>query len=109
MIRLMEPLGLKGAWLFSPRIHGDNRGAFLEWFKRDELDRPMEVAQANCSISVRGTLRGVHFADVPPGQAKHVTCVSGSILDVIVDVRTGSPTFGQYVAVELDDRDRRAV
>lgn len=109
MIRIMDPLDLDGAWLFSPRIHGDHRGAFLEWFKKDGLDRPLEVAQANCSISVRGTLRGVHFSDVPPGQAKYVTCVSGSVLDVIVDVRTGSPTFGRSVAVELDDQRRRAV
>ncbi|GAB2938883.1 dTDP-4-dehydrorhamnose 3,5-epimerase [Nonomuraea fastidiosa] len=109
MIRFMDPLGLDGAWLHTPKIHGDHRGAFLEWFKQDALDRPMDVAQANCSISVRGTLRGVHFSDVPPGQAKYVTCVSGSVLDVIVDVRTGSPTFGEHVAVELDDRRRRAV
>ncbi|MEW9553863.1 dTDP-4-dehydrorhamnose 3,5-epimerase family protein [Nonomuraea sp. NPDC050783] len=109
MIRLMEPLGLNGAWLFTPRIHGDRRGAFLEWFRNDGLAHPMDVAQANCSISVKGTLRGVHFADVPPGQAKYVTCVAGRVLDVVVDVRTGSPTFGRSVAVELDDRERRAV
>ncbi|MET8865546.1 dTDP-4-dehydrorhamnose 3,5-epimerase family protein [Nonomuraea sp. NPDC004580] len=105
----MDPLGLDGAWLLSPQIHDDHRGSFLEWFRRDALDRPMDVAQANCSISVRGTLRGVHFSDVPPGQAKYVTCVSGSVLDVVVDVRTGSPTFGRSVAIELDDRRRRAV
>ncbi|MER6576407.1 dTDP-4-dehydrorhamnose 3,5-epimerase family protein [Nonomuraea sp. NPDC001023] len=105
----MDPLDLAGARLFSPRIHGDHRGSFLEWFKRDELDRPMEVAQANCSTSFKGTLRGVHFSSVPPGQAKFVTCVSGKVLDVVVDVRTGSPTFGRSVTVELDDRRRQAV
>ena len=65
--------------------------------------------QANASVSAKGVLRGIHFADVPPGQAKYVTCVKGSVLDVIVDIRVGSPTFGQWTSVLLDDRDRRAV
>ena len=97
----MDPLGFDGAWLFSPRIHTDRRGAFLEWFRNDDLDRPLELAQANCSVSTRGVLRGVHYADVPPGQAKYVTCVSGSVLDVAVDLRRSSPSFGRHVAVEL--------
>ena len=59
-------------------------------------------------MSRRGVIRGIHFADVPPGQAKYVTCVRGAILDVVVDLRAGSPTFGQWVAVRLDER-RRAV
>ena len=54
-------------------------------------------------------VRGIHFADVPPGQAKYVTCVSGAVLDVVVDIRVGSPTFGDWEAVRLDDTDRRAV
>ena len=65
--------------------------------------------QANASVSAKGVVRGIHFADVPPGQAKYVTCVKGSVLDVIVDIRVGSPTFGQWTSVLLDDRDRRAV
>jgi dTDP-4-dehydrorhamnose 3,5-epimerase len=105
----MDPLGFDGAWLFTPRIHTDRRGAFLEWFKSDELDRPLELAQANCSVSTRGVLRGVHFTDVPPGQAKYITCVSGSVLDVAVDLRTGSPTFGRWTAVRLDEESRQAV
>lgn len=60
-------------------------------------------------MSARGVLRGVHFADVPPGQAKYVTCVSGAILDVVVDLRVGSPTFGEWEAVRLDDAERRAL
>ena len=68
-----------------------------------------EIAQANCSVSRRGVVRGVHFASVPPGQAKYVTCVSGAVLDVIVDVRVGSPTYGRWEAVRLDDTSRRAV
>jgi dTDP-4-dehydrorhamnose 3,5-epimerase len=69
----------------------------------------MDVAQANCSVSRLGVIRGVHFADVPPGQAKYVSCVSGAILDVIVDLRVGSPSYGQWEAVRLDDQDRRSV
>ena len=60
-------------------------------------------------MSARGVVRGIHFADVPPGQAKYVTCVRGAVLDVIVDLRVGSPTFGRWEGVRLDDVDRRAV
>lgn len=69
----MEALGIDGAWAFTPRVHRDGRGSFLEWFRADELDRSLgyrpEVAQGNCSVSERGVIRGIHFADVPPGQA----------------------------------------
>jgi dTDP-4-dehydrorhamnose 3,5-epimerase len=68
-----------------------------------------DLRQANCSVSAAGVLRGVHFADVPPGQAKYVTCAAGAVLDVIVDIRVGSPTFGRHDTVLLDDTDRRAV
>jgi dTDP-4-dehydrorhamnose 3,5-epimerase len=61
------------------------------------------------SVSARGTVRGIHFADVPPGQAKYVTCVAGAVLDVVVDIRVGSPTFGQWESVRLDTVERRAV
>ncbi|MCW2913249.1 MAG: dTDP-4-dehydrorhamnose 3,5-epimerase [Actinomycetia bacterium] len=109
----MEQLGLGAAYLFTPRIHGDHRGSFLEWFRADalenEIGHPLDLAQANCSLSARGVLRGVHFADVPPGQAKYVTCVRGAILDVVVDLRVGSPTFGQWEAVRLDDEKRQAL
>ena len=108
-----EALDINGAWVFTPRIHDDGRGSFLEWFQgRDFQSRAgyrLEVAQANCSVSRRGVTRGIHFADVPPGQAKYVTCVSGTITDVVVDLRAGSPSFGRWAAVELDDRDRRAI
>ena len=69
----------------------------------------MRLAQANCSVSAAGTVRGIHYADVPPGQAKYVTCVAGRVLDVVVDIRTGSPTYGKWEAVELDTQHRRAV
>lgn len=109
----MDPLGIAGAWVYTPRIHHDDRGSFLEAFRGEQLaaaaGRELEVAQVNCSVSRRGVIRGVHFADVPPGQAKYVTCTSGAILDVIVDLRAGSPSFGQWEGVELDSRTRRAV
>ena len=109
----MEPLDIDGAWVFTPRIHPDDRGVFLEWFRSDELSGCLgyqpDVAQGNCSVSRRGVIRGIHFADVPPGQAKYVTCVSGAVLDVAVDLRVGSPTFGRWEAVPLDDESRCAL
>jgi dTDP-4-dehydrorhamnose 3,5-epimerase len=109
----IEPLGIEGAWVVTPKIHGDARGAFLEWFKHPTftgaVGHRFTLEQANCSVSARGVLRGIHFADVPPSQAKYVTCVSGAVLDVIVDIRVGSPTFGQWESVRLDDSERRAV
>jgi dTDP-4-dehydrorhamnose 3,5-epimerase len=109
----IRSLTIEGAYELSPSLHGDPRGLFLEWFRPDELaaeiGHPMAVAQANMSVSARGVVRGIHFADVPPGQAKYVTCVRGAVLDVIVDIRVGSPTFGRWEGVRLDDTDRRAV
>lgn len=109
----MDALDIDGAWVFTPRIHGDHRGSFLEWFTDAELraaaGHSMEVMQANCSVSQRGVIRGIHFSDVPPGQAKYVSCVSGTIVDVVVDIRTGSPGFGTWQAVTLDDRNRQAL
>ena len=109
----MKPLGIDGAWLATPRIHQDGRGSFLEWFRGDEfaddIGYRFGLAQANCSISRRGVLRGIHFADVPPGQAKYVTCLSGEVLDVVVDLRVGSPGFGRWEAARLDDQTRRVM
>jgi dTDP-4-dehydrorhamnose 3,5-epimerase len=109
----MEPIGIDGAWIFTPEIHRDGRGSFLEWFRGDELAghlgyRP-GIAQGNCSLSRQGVVRGIHFADVPPGQAKYVTCVNGAVLDVVVDLRVGSPTFARWEAVRLDDGTRSAL
>jgi dTDP-4-dehydrorhamnose 3,5-epimerase len=106
-------LDIAGAFEVTPVQHGDRRGLFLEWYRADqlaaELGHPMRLAQANMSVSARGVVRGIHFADVPPGQAKYVTCTRGAVVDVVVDVRVGSPTFGRWEAVRLDDVDRRAV
>lgn len=108
-----RPLAVPGAWEFTPPQHGDDRGLFLEWFTDSsfsaEIGHPLRLAQANCSVSRRGVLRGIHYADVPPGQAKYVTCLSGAVLDVVVDLRVGAPSFGTWDSVRLDDVDRRAV
>ncbi len=109
----VDELKVPGAWSFTPRQFPDPRGVFLEWFKADGLEEVLghrfAVAQANHSVSARGTLRGVHFADVPPGQAKYVYCTRGAVIDVVVDIRVGSPTFGTSDCVRLDDVDRRGI
>jgi dTDP-4-dehydrorhamnose 3,5-epimerase len=109
----IRSLGIEGAYEITPVQHSDLRGTFAEWYRFDQLaaevGHPLRLAQANISVSAAGVVRGVHYADVPPGQAKYVGCVKGSGVDVIVDVRVGSPTFGQWVTVRLDDTDRRAV
>ena len=109
----MDPLGIQGAWSVTPRIHTDDRGSFLEWFRPNDLALALgyrlDIAQANCSVSRRGVLRGVHFADIPPGQAKYISCLHGAILDVVVDIRVGSPTYARWEAVRLDDVNRRSV
>lgn len=106
-------LAIGGAWEITPRQFGDPRGVFLEWFKSvpfgESTGHAFDLRQANLSVSAAGVVRGIHFADVPPGQAKYVTCVKGAVLDVVVDIRVGSPTFGTWDSVLLDDADRRAV
>ncbi|HMM95459.1 dTDP-4-dehydrorhamnose 3,5-epimerase [Phycicoccus sp.] len=109
----VEPLSIEGAFVVTPRQHRDDRGVFLESFRGDVLaehlgHRP-DVVQSNVSVSSRGTVRGIHVSNVPPGQAKYVTALTGSLLDVVVDLRTGSPTFGRHEAVLLDTDERRAV
>ena len=93
--------------------HGDARGRFTEWYRADVLAEALgfqlTVAQANHSVSARGALRGVHFALVPPGQAKYVYCPAGRVLDVVLDVRVGSPAFGVHDSVLLDSEQPRAV
>jgi dTDP-4-dehydrorhamnose 3,5-epimerase len=109
----MEPISIGGAWTFTPALYSDDRGYFLEQFRAAEVAEVAgywpETAQANCSLSRRGVVRGIHFSDVPPGQAKYVSCVSGAILDVVVDIRVGSPGYGRWEAVRLDDQNRRSL
>jgi dTDP-4-dehydrorhamnose 3,5-epimerase len=109
----VRELSVIGALEVTPVQHPDDRGVFLEWFREDRFaeatGHAFRLAQANCSVSSAGTLRGIHVAEVPPGQAKFVTCLHGAVLDVVVDLRVGSPTFGAWDSVVLDDVDRRAV
>ncbi|MEF3405217.1 dTDP-4-dehydrorhamnose 3,5-epimerase [Agromyces sp. CCNWLW203] len=109
----IRELGVSGSFEITPRQFGDDRGMFAEWYRFDALEQAvgtaLDLRQANMSVSKRGVLRGIHFADVPPGQAKYVTAVRGAVLDFVVDVRVGSPTFGQWDSVLLDEVDRRAV
>lgn len=101
------------AYEITPVLWEDDRGVFLEWYRFDRLEEtighPLELRQANTSVSKRGVVRGIHFADVPHGQAKYVTVARGAILDFVVDIRVGSPTFGQWDSAVLDDKDHRAV
>jgi dTDP-4-dehydrorhamnose 3,5-epimerase len=109
----VRQLSIAGAWVHEPKVFPDSRGSFHEWFKGPDFAEAaghgLQLAQANCSVSARGTLRGIHFADVPPSQAKYVKCVRGAVLDVIVDIRVGSPTYKQWEAVRLDDVDHHSV
>jgi dTDP-4-dehydrorhamnose 3,5-epimerase len=104
---------IPGVLSFTPLLRPDDRGVFLEAFKGDvfaeAVGHEFHLKQTNISVSRAGTVRGVHFADVPPGQAKYVQCFAGRILDVVVDIRVGSPTFGLWDAVELDDVERKAL
>jgi dTDP-4-dehydrorhamnose 3,5-epimerase len=109
----VRELKIPGAWEITPAVHGDSRGLFYEWLTDREFSavtgHRLDVRQANCSVSSAGVLRGLHFAQLPPSQAKYVTCVSGSVFDVVVDIRLGPPTFGQWDSVLLDDKDRRTI
>ena len=104
---------IEGVWIFTPILRADDRGVFLESFKEsaftEATGHPFDLKQMNISVSKKGTVRGIHFADVPPGQAKYVQCFDGRILDIVVDIRVGSPTFGQWQAVELDSESRQGL
>jgi dTDP-4-dehydrorhamnose 3,5-epimerase len=106
-------LSVPGAWEITPQVHTDSRGLFFEWFTdsgfTEFAGHRLDLRQANCSVSSAGVLRGVHFAQLPPSQAKYVTCLTGSVFDVIIDIRVGSPTFGKWDAVVLDDQHHRSV
>ncbi|MEB3982985.1 dTDP-4-dehydrorhamnose 3,5-epimerase [Mycobacterium sp. 663a-19] len=108
----VRKLAVPGAWEITPDIHGDSRGLFFEWLTERGFTgfagHSLDVRQANCSVSAAGVLRGLHFAQLPPSQAKYVTCVSGAVFDVVVDIRLGSPTFGRWDSVVLDDSERRS-
>ncbi|GAB2650998.1 dTDP-4-dehydrorhamnose 3,5-epimerase family protein [Nocardia goodfellowii] len=106
-------LAVPGAWVMTPRLLGDERGTFAETFKASEFEkatgRTFDLCQVNTSVSAAGVLRGIHYTEDPPGQAKYVTCVRGAFFDVVVDLRPGSPTYGHWDSVLLDDVHRRSV
>jgi dTDP-4-dehydrorhamnose 3,5-epimerase len=103
----VRELKIKGVWLAQFPSQIDNRGMFREWFKADEiknsLGRSFEVQQANISCSELGVIRGIHYSLNKNGQGKWITCVTGSIWDVVVDIRPTSPTFKEWIGVELND------
>lgn len=106
-------LDVPGVIEFTPAIFRDARGQFVAPFQQssfaDATGQQLQLAQANQSVSRRGVIRGVHFSDVPPGQAKYVHCSRGALLDVAIDVRLGSPTFGRWCSALLDATNCRAV
>ncbi len=105
------PTTLPGLIVVEPTVHGDSRGFFLESYREDrlaELGITDAWVQDNHARSGRGVIRGMHFA-LPPGQAKLVRCVRGTVIDVVVDIRRGSPTYGKWEAIELDDVSQRMV
>ena len=109
----LTPLGIEGAWLAESPVWNDERGFFREWFKAEDVNRAtgrdFGIEQANISVSSAGTLRGIHYSIATRGQAKWITCVSGSIKDVIVDISPASQTFGNWIEVELNGDSGKAV
>jgi dTDP-4-dehydrorhamnose 3,5-epimerase len=109
----IRELSIPDAYEITPILREDDRGTFLEWYRFDVLEQaighPLILRQANTSVSRRGVVRGIHFADIPPGQAKYVTATHGAVLDYVIDIRVGSPTFGRWDTVRLDDVDRKAI
>jgi epimerase EvaD len=109
----MRELSIPDAYEISTDVFPDDRGSFLNPFRGDVLaeaiGHPLQIMQTNHSASKRGVVRGVHFALLPPGQAKYVYVPRGAALDIVVDIRIGSPTYGEHQAVQLDDRDFRAM
>lgn len=109
----IRELAVPDAFEVTPKQFADDRGVFLEWYRFDRLEEAvghrLDLRQANTSVSHRGVVRGIHFADVPMGQAKYVTATRGAVLDFAIDIRVGSPTFGSWDSVLLDEVDRRAI
>ena len=109
----IRELSIPDAYEITPVQHADDRGLFLEFYRFDRLEEavghPLDLKQGNTSVSRRGSVRGIHFADIPPSQAKYVMAPRGAVLDFVIDIRVGSPTFGRWDSVLLDDTDRRAI
>jgi dTDP-4-dehydrorhamnose 3,5-epimerase len=107
------PLSIEGSWKIDFQRFDDNRGYFYESFKEEDfkthIGRNFKIKQTNTSSSSKGSVRGIHFAMVPPSQAKLVQCQRGSIRDYVIDIRVGSPTFGKFEVVELGENYASAV
>jgi dTDP-4-dehydrorhamnose 3,5-epimerase len=107
------PLSIDGSWKIDFQRFDDNRGYFYESFKEEDfkthIGRNFKINQTNTSSSSKGSVRGIHFAMVPPSQAKLVQCQRGSIIDYVIDIRVGSPTFGKFEVVELGESSASAV
>ena len=109
----IRELSVPDSYEFTPIQRADDRGVFLEWYRFDKLadtiGHPIALRQANTSVSKRGVVRGIHFADFPIGQAKYVTVTHGAVLGYVIDIRVGSPTLGKWDSVLLDTLNRRAI
>lgn len=109
----IRELEIPDAYEITPRQHPDDRGLFFEFYRFDRLEEAvghsLDLKQGNTSVSRRGSVRGIHFADIPPSQAKYVIAPRGAVLDFVIDIRVGSPTYGRWDSVLLDDVDRRAI
>jgi dTDP-4-dehydrorhamnose 3,5-epimerase len=107
------PLSINGSWKIEFQRFDDNRGYFYESFKaedfKSQIGRNFLIKQTNTSSSSKGSVRGIHYALVPPSQAKLVQCQRGSIKDYVIDIRVGSPTFGQFEEIELNENSASAV
>jgi len=102
--------GIPGVWIIEPKVFADERGYFMEAYKQEEFEAhigKVNFIQENESCSTKGVLRGLHYQSEPYSQAKLVRVIRGKVLDVAVDIRIGSPTFGKHVAVELSEKNKR--
>lgn len=109
----VTPLSISGSWIIEFQKFEDNRGYFYESFKEEEfsklIGRRLNIKQTNTSSSSIGSVRGIHYALIPPSQAKLVQCQRGSIKDYIIDIRIDSPTFGKHEIIDLNEKSAKAV
>jgi dTDP-4-dehydrorhamnose 3,5-epimerase len=109
----LEALEIEGVWIAHSPLRTDERGYFGEWFKeetiRKSLGRGFKVAQANHSSSKKGAIRGIHFSNAKGGQGKWIKCISGSIWDVVVDIRPKSPTFKKWIGIDLNSTNADSI
>jgi dTDP-4-dehydrorhamnose 3,5-epimerase len=107
------PLKISGSWIIEFQKFEDNRGYFYESFKEEDfqkqIGRHLSIKQTNTSSSSKGSVRGIHYALVPPSQAKLIQCQRGSIIDYVIDIRVGSPTFGEFEKIELSENSPTAI